>query len=282
MSRWLRLPARPEPLVLRAQASGPVSVEGDDRTDMLARAERVAVVAHWDQEGRVGRSTRTLVVALSGAGYETMLVSTSPGPGALDWVDGRPRDVTVMRRPNIGYDFGSWATALDRYPDIGRARLVLLLNDSLAGPFAPIDRLLDHFDRSQADVWGITDTRQLRHHLQSYCLGFKGRCLESPSLSRFWREIRVEASRDAVIERYELGLGRLLERQHFTTDVAIPSWRVVDGDDNPTTIGWRGLLDAGFPFVKRQVLREPDVCPDGASVREELRRRYGVEADEWL
>jgi lipopolysaccharide biosynthesis protein len=190
--------------------------------------------------------------------------------------------VTVLRRPNIGYDFGSWATALDRYPAIRALPAVLLFNDSLAGPFAPIDHLLGHFQRSNADVWAITDTRQLRHHLQSYCLGFKGGCLEAAPLRDFWGGIRVEPSRDTVIERYELGLSRLLAREHLVVDVAIPSWRVVDIDDNPTILGWRRLLDAGLPFVKRQILREPDICPDGGSVREELRRRYGVDADDWL
>jgi lipopolysaccharide biosynthesis protein len=156
------------------------------------------------------------------------------------------------------------------------------MNDSMAGPFAPLDRLLDKLHRSPADVWAMTDAEQRGRHLQSYCLGFKGGCLDEGPLRRFWQGVRVEASREDVILRYELGLSRLLRRSRFTTDVAVEGWRVADSDDNPTTIGWRRLLDLGFPFVKRQILREPGVCPDGAMVVDELRRRFGVEADEWL
>ena len=270
------------PLVLHAQQPASVRVERDGPVPDFRRAERVAVVAHWDAEGRVARSPRTLVESLIRAGYETLLVSAAEGPEPLDWVGGRPGAVTVLRRPNLGYDFGSWATALGRFPEVLRANMVLLFNDSMAGPFAPIDGLLEHFRLSDADVWAMTDTRQLGHHLQSYCIGFKGGSLEDASLRGFWSAIRIEPTREAVIERYELGLSRLLVRRRVVVDVAIPSWKVVDGDDNPTIIGWRRLLDLGFPFVKRQILREPDICADGAEAPGELRDRFGVEAGEWL
>ena len=159
---------------------------------------------------------------------------------------------------------------------------MLLLNDSLAGPFQPIDRLLRHFDDSGADVWGITDTSQFGHHLQSYCLGFKNGCLGEAPIARFWREIRVERSRDDVIWRYEIGLSRLLRRERFSVDAAIRYPSVVRDGENPTIIGWRHLLDLGFPFVKRQLLREPEVAPDGSKVREEVERKFGVDVDEWL
>ena len=137
-------------------------------------SERLAVMAHWDPASRVSRSVRSLVDALGQAGYWTVVVSTAPGSAHLDWVDGRPAGVTIVRRPNLGYDFGSWATALDLFPTIRTAPAVLLVNDSLAGPFAPIDHLLERFHRSHADVWAMTDTSQLGQHLQSYCLGFRG------------------------------------------------------------------------------------------------------------
>jgi lipopolysaccharide biosynthesis protein len=197
-------------------------------------------------------------------------------------VDDRPADLTIVRRPNLGYDFGSWATALDLFPTIRTTQAVLLVNDSLVGPFAPIDHLLERFHRSRADVWAMTDTSQLGQHLQSYCLGFKEGCLDREPLRSFWTGIRVEATRDDVILRYEVGLSRVLKKARLSSDVAIEGWRAVDEDDNPTIMGWRRLLDLGFPFVKRQVLLEPGVCPDGREAPAELRRRFGVEASRWL
>lgn len=282
MRRFGRLWAGRGPLVLEAQSPAAVRVEGDDPTGEVGAVDRIAVLAHWSPDARVGRSATQLMAALAGGGYGVVLVSTSVGTGHLEWAVERPPGVTVLRRPNIGYDFGSWATALDRFPAIATSPYVLLLNDSLVGPFQPIDHLLERFDQSAADVWGMTDTTQFRHHLQSYCLGFKGGSLREPSLSRFWRTIRVEGSREDVIWRYELGLSQLLDRERFVTEAAIPYWRVVGEKQNPTILGWRRLLDEGFPFVKRQLLREPHIAPEGAQVSAEIRRRYGVEVDDWM
>lgn len=280
--RWLR--GRDDvrrPLVLEVQGDE-VVVEGDDRFMTTGRPERVAVIAHWNMDARIDRSSAELVRALLGHGYEVLLVSTAPGSSRLEMPPDLAGRLTVLRRPNLGYDFGSWATALDRYPVISQAPQALLMNTSLVGPFAALDDLLAHFDQTSADVWGITDSTQFGRHIQSYCLGFKAGSLAEAPIARFWRELRVERDREAVIEHGELALGRLLRQERFVTDVAIPYWRVVADEQNPTIIGWRALLDHGFPFVKRQLLREPQVAPDGHRVQEEIARRFGQDADAWV
>ena len=224
----------------------------------------------------------TTVTALVEAGYRVVVVSTSESPEPLDWGIDRPTGLTVLRRPNVGYDFGSWATAIDRYPVIAEARRVLLLNDSLVGPFTTIEPLLAKFHASAADVWAVTDTAQFEYHLQSYVLGFTGQTLREPPLQAFWRDVCVEASKDDVIWRYEIGLSRLLRRERYGVDVAISCRHLVPDGRNPAIIGWQGLLDRGFPFVKRELLTNPKVAPDGEMVPSELRRRFGVDVAEWV
>lgn len=280
--RWFqRLSGGKGPLVLKAQRHA-VRREGEHQPRPAGSATHTAIVAHWAADGRVDRSASELTRAVLAKGYEVVFVSTAEGTHPLDWAGGRPPGITVLRRPNIGYDFGSWATALEYYPQISERTHVLMLNDSLIGPFRPIDHLLEQFERSAADVWALTDSTQFRHHLQSYCLGFKDRSLLEAPLARFWRTIMVEDSREGVIWRNEIGLSRLLDRERFVIEAAIPYWRVVAEGGNPTIVGWRRLLDNGFPFVKRQLVREPHVAPDGGQVRAELRRRFGINVDEWL
>ncbi len=281
--RWFqRLSSGRGPLVLEAQR-GAVRSEGDGQPPPPSSStSHTAIVAHWAADGRVDRSASELTRAVLANGYEVVFVSTAEGTQPLDWPGGRPPGISVLRRSNIGYDFGSWATALDYYPQIAEGTHVLMFNDSLVGPFQPIDHLLEHFHQSAADVWALTDSTQFRHHLQSYCLGFRGRCLLEAPLARFWRTIRVEDSREAVIWRNEIGLSRLLDRERFVIEAAIPYWRVAAENKNPTIVGWRRLLDNGFPFVKRQLVREPHIAPDGVHVRAEIRRRFGVDVDEWL
>jgi lipopolysaccharide biosynthesis protein len=276
------LPGRRGPLVLDAQRPG-VAVEGPDGLTPLGALDRVAVVAHWSPNSRVSRSLSELSRALVDYGYAVVLVSASDDPRPREWPGEKPASLTVLRRPNIGYDFGSWAAALDWYPQILAANQVLLLNDSLAGPFQPIDHLLKLFDDSAADVWGLTDSTQMgQAHLQSYCLGFKDRCLQEAPLARFWRGIRVERSRDDIIRRYELGLGRLLDREHFVVEAAFRFHRTAGDSRNPTIHGWRRLLDDGFPFVKRELLRRPEVASDGLDVPGEVMRRFGVDVYDWV
>jgi hypothetical protein len=277
----LGLPASRRPFVLDA-VRGAVRVEGPDSMPVDGSADRVAVIAHWADSSRLSRSVDELTREFVHNGYRVVLVSTAEDPEPLEWVGPRPEDVTILRRPNVGYDFGSWATAIDRYPAIASAEKVVLINDSLAGPFGSMDGLLQDFEASAADVWGATDTSQFGHHLQSYFLGFRRKSLRERQLQRFWHEIRIERSKDDVIWRNEIGLSALLHRERFVVEAAIPYRRVVREGQNPTIIGWRRLLDRGFPFVKRELVRRPEAAPDGALLRPELRRRFGVEVDEWI
>jgi len=269
------------PHVLDVNGSS-VSIEGDEDLATATGLDRVAVLAHWSRSARLTRSVTATVMALIEAGYRVVVVSTSESAEPLDWGLDRPTGLTVLRRPNVGYDFGSWATAIDRYPVIAKARQVLLLNDSLVGPFATIEPLLAKFHASAADVWAVTDTAQFEYHLQSYLLGFTGGTLGEPPLQAFWRDVSVEASKDDVIWRYEIGLSRLLRRERYGVDVAISCRHLVPDGRNPVIIGWQGLLDRGFPFVKRELLTNPKVAPDGEMVPLELRRRFAVDVAEWV
>jgi lipopolysaccharide biosynthesis protein len=282
MRRLIRFRSRKRRAFLEFERVG-VQVEGVDRLASAGSLDRVAVLVQWGPDNRLSRSVSELANNLVSHDYPVVLVSASDGPEPMEWPGDVPENVTVLRRSNVGYDFGSWAVALDRYPAIAAADQVLLVNDSLAGPFAPIDHLFKMFDATDADVWGLTDSSQLgTHHLQSYCMGFKHGCLQEPPLAKFWHDICIEPTRDDIIHRYEIGLSRLLHREHFSVDAAFRHSQVVRGGDNPTIHGWRQLLDLGLPFVKRQLLRQPELTPDGSQVRAELQRRFGVDADDWV
>ncbi len=266
--------------VLDAQMG--VHTEGPDHLAEIPAPERVAFVAHWTPDSRVSRSVSELTRALIDDGYSVALVSAAQGEEPLEWPAGLPEGLTVIRRPNIGYDFGSWATALERYPAVPGAQEVLLINDSLAGPFRPIGHILANFHNSKADVWGLTDTTQHTHHIQSYCLGFKSQVLTEPPLIEFWQNVCEEASRDDVIHRYELGLSKLLHREAYVIEAAFRYQNVIGEGLNPSVHGWRRLLDLDFPFVKREILRKPEVTRDGAQVPAEIQRRYGIDIRDWL
>jgi len=244
--------------------------------------DRVAVIAHWSTAAQLSRSMSELARSFVDREYRVVLCSASPVPGRLKLPDDLAERVTVLRKPNLGYDFGSWAVAQAWEPSIRQARHVVLVNDSLVGPFGDLGDVISHCEASRADVIGLTNTTQFGPHLQSYFLAFNRGVLADPSLVAFWLGVRHERDKTSVIHRYEIGLGKLLRREGFSQDAAFPYWKVVQDGLNPTIRGWRGLLEEGFPFLKREVLRTPEVAPGGDQAPDVVRRLFGVDVKDWL
>jgi hypothetical protein len=254
-----------------------------ERGDAVAmRGPRVAVVAQWSISAQMTKSVCALVHDLQSAGYQVAVCSACEADEPLVWHD--PVDVdalTVIRRPNVGYDFGSWSIALELLPGVSAAENAILANDSMVGPFRSLATLLEEFEASSADVWGLTDTQQFGHHLQSYFLGFRNGALGARPLKRFWADICHEDDKTDIIHRYEIGLGQLLHAEGFVQTPAFSHELVVEPGQNPVIIGWKSLLERGFPFLKREILRSPWVAPEGETAPTVLARLLEVDIREW-
>ncbi|CAD5993351.1 conserved protein of unknown function [Agreia sp. COWG] len=277
LSADLRLGSRPRDALTHILPL--VETYGDPA--VLGRTDRIAVIAGYVATPHLSRSLVTLVEQFEENGYVVVVVLASATPDRPIWPEGRTAPSLIVTKPNVGYDFGSWATALHLYPHIAEARHVILCNDSLLGPFASLAPMIHDFENSWSDVWGATDTTEFTPHLQSYLLGFTGGVLRHPAVLSFWRHIRDIADKDAIVVRYEIGLSRLLEREGF---VSVPWFRsedIVPEGGNPTTIGGSRLLEAGFPFVKRILMDNPDVFPDCARARHVVALQYSQDVDQW-
>lgn len=241
-----------------------------------------AVLVHWAPTPMLSRSVTTLANELSSAGYRLVLVSACESPEPLEWRGKRPPGAIVLRKPNVGYDFGSWAVALHELPTLAGADRVILTNDSMAGPFASISGLLARFEAGAADVFGLTDTRQYFRHLQSYFLGFTQGVLAEKPLARFFADVRDEATKWDVVHHSELGLSRLLQQEGYGFTTAFRADDVVPAGENPVIRGWWQLIERGFPFVKREILRDPKVAPRAQWVHREVATVFGERIEDWV
>lgn len=247
-----------------------------------AGAPRVAVMVHWSDDGRVSRSVSQFVQELARLDYRTVVASTCEAPGPLQWPHGRPEDVAVYRRPNVGIDFGTWGAMLTHYPVLRTAQRALLVNDSMLGPFSPIDGIVADFESAPCDVWGLVSTNQMSPHFQSHFVGYKDGILTDAPLAHFWSTIRLQPTKEAMIKRYERGLYPLLQRCGYRLGVGFPWQQVVQNGANPTIMGWRRLLDLGFPWVKRELLWRPyPLLTDAADVAAVVRQRFGQDIGQW-
>ena len=260
----------------RVQEAGPVLP-----TDFTA--ERIAVVAHWRLESTVSLSTNRLVAALVADGYTVLLCSAAEVSQPLIWPEGLPDRTSVFRRANVGYDFGTWAAILDLYPGVLDARIALLVNDSLIGPFAPLDEILLDMASSPVDIWGLVSTVQDGPHLQSHWVAYKNGALKRRGMREFWREIRIEPTKRDLILRYEIGMSEVAERDKLTMGSGFRHDLVVPDGMNPSTVGWRRMLIWGFPFVKREVIvAAPVEIVDSADVPGVIQDMFGEDVYEWI
>jgi hypothetical protein len=243
----------------------------------------VAVLVQWSATAQVSRSVSQTLHEYTAAGYHVAVCSTAECDTPLEWPHGLPANVAVYRRPNIGYDFGTWSAMLVGWPQLARAERVILANDSLVGPFATIAPILTDFASADCDVWGLIGTNQDGEHLQSHCVGYRDGALEHPALQGFWHGIRLQRSKLALIRKYEIGLAPVLRGAGLRVAAGYPWDLVVQPRQNPTIFGWRRLLQWGFPWVKRElVLRPHPQVPDAPDVRRVVLDRYGQDVLAWI
>lgn len=265
-------------------------------TDPVLRPD-VAVFIHFDPEGRVRPRVRRYLAALREAGLSVVFASNAERLLPDDEAALRGLCDAYLVRRNIGYDFGAMREALTHWRLPREAtRSVLLVNDSVVGPFALLRPLLDRIDFATADVWGATDSPQRGWHLQSFFLAAGRAALTHPAWAAFWDDVRPAQSKEWVIGRYEIGLSQRLLASGLRGRALFPyeallarlaedgpaspahsaqrmqSRRIVarGGVLNPTAHLWREVLRAGFPFIKRELLgRNPAKIRDVAEWRAE-------------
>jgi hypothetical protein len=279
---------------------------------------RVAVFVHFDSRGGVRPHVLNYVRTLQQCGFSVVFVTNSGRLREDAMAMLRPLCAGILVRRNVGYDFAAMREGLEtlKLPR-GDTEMVLIANDSVYGPVRPLDPLLAQIDFDRADVWGATESWQTRYHLQSYFLIAGRRALESEAWRRFWRTVRPVQSKRWVVSRYEVGLTQSLVRGGLRCAAVWPYIDLVNrvdpaliadddgaqGNDpsvsarrshagrirhgavarrplNPTSDLWRQLLQAGYPFLKRELLREnPTFVLDIADWRDELRKCAGVDSD---
>lgn len=242
-----------------------------------ALGPRVGVFVQYDPTGAISAPVRHYVSAMRDAGLAVVLVCNGPPlrADAAGWARGMA--ATVIQRRNLGYDFAGWRDALAwcGLPAPG-LELLVVANDSVYGPFAPFAELIAALDFTRADVWGATESWQIRYHLQSYLLFFGPAALAHPAFQAFWPGVQNYRSKRLVIRNYEIGLTRALLAAGLRCEALWPYAAVADAVQridpadpqidrlarrvarqdafNPASDAWRVLVAQGFPFLKRQLL----------------------------
>ena len=96
---------------------------------------------------------------------------------------------------------------------------------------------------------------------------------------RFWRGVVPLPFRRWTVGRYEIGLSQRVLTAGLTARALFPYRK----PGNPTLNDWRALLDSGFPFVKRELLRDnPTEETDLGTWQSAVPAAYAAEIEEDL
>ncbi|HYZ92930.1 MAG TPA: rhamnan synthesis F family protein [Actinomycetota bacterium] len=196
--------------------------------DDLSTAENIVIFSHYDSGSRVGSYVRNYLDALRRAGFSIVFVTTSPriDGDSLTWL--QQQCAVVMRRRNVGMDFGSYKAGIALLTDRSRIERLLLANDSVYGPFRDLKPYLEDMNSKGADLWGITDSWEFQYHVQSFFLLFGRRAITSPAFQAFWDGVRLVQSKRFVIRKYEVGLTRAMLGAGLRCKVVCPSRNAAD------------------------------------------------------
>jgi len=179
--------------------------------------------------------------------------------------------VTTLRKPNIGYDMGSWATALLAIPELRSVNRLILMNNSFYGPIQSIKPLLENFGNN--DYWGMTKSHEFAIHMQSGIRGFSNKLLSDNLVYDFITRIEVDQNqsieeyRNSIIFKYEVGFPMqyvLVKRYKVGAMFHAEDFNSLIGYDL-TLSGWRMIVKKGAPFIKKSLAVDYRSVPENTA-----------------
>lgn len=228
--------------------------------------KRVCLFALYDPRTATGTPFRLLghvksyLSALRDSGFVVHVALS--GMTRLD-----PRDeamflemgVVAHPRCNAGHDFGAWQDLI-RQGCIEGADSILLANDSVFGPLAPLPPIIKAMQLRDRDVWGMVESREGRWHLQSWFLCFSATAFASPAVRRVMNQPFHEMKRDEIVLHGELGLGAAILADGLRWDAR---WRTPERrlrrlvPGNPMHLDFLSVVRCGaVPFLKADLVRD--------------------------
>lgn len=257
-------------------------------------SESVCVFAHYDKNGIIAPYVLYLLKEISRE-FDIVFVSTAKNISDRELQKLNGICKVAIARKNQGYDFGSWKFGIEHLKKNGIiVGELLIANDSVFGPVNPIENIVQEWRQSGADFYGMTDSYEIKHHLQSYFMLFSRSVLESQAFDDFWENVGVVKDKSTLIFKYEIGLSRSLVAAGFEMGCLGNAKSL--GFLNNSHARWEDLVtDFGNPFVKIELLRDNPMEIDLSRFRavisnqsdydigliEEQLKRSGVTIETW-
>lgn len=250
------------------------TLKADRLVDVATQRRRVAVYAVFVPDGRVKTYHKMMLRALRQARYPTIVVNSTmaAADNVLHQV-GELVDGVIVRRGH-GRDFASWVIALAHIaPALVNVDHLLLLNDSLIGPFRKVEPVIKSMEDDPADFKGLTESNEVAHHLQSSLLMLSRNAIFSAPFLTFLLRFIPGATRKQVIEDGEVGLSQRMIAAGVTASAQVSYTAIIQSwlEEFPEYVAWAHALPEQLEQSGLYRLFRRDVAA-----------RFGRYAEEWL
>lgn len=112
----------------------------------------------------------------------------------------------IILRANVGYDFAAYMTGFFEEAEKEKYNQIIFANDSVYGPFYPLEKVFDKMKTSNFDMWGITDNICNTYHIQSYFLVFNKNMIGF--LEGFFDKFEFSGDKEEIVIKNEQGLSK--------------------------------------------------------------------------
>ena len=205
--------------------------------------KRLFLFAFYDPQGVVGEPALRYLEALRSLGDIVLATDCDLQPGEAEKFGPLVKAYSAARHGE--YDFGSYKRAFLEEDPSEYDRLYLV-NDSVVGPLSPLDPYVERMEALGTGAFGLALHPSRRgQHMQSWFIGLEPSVFRAPWFREFLLSVTAAGSKEAVCERYENGLARLLDA-HSIPYAGLYELR---GKSVYNAVG--RLARQGFPFLKK-------------------------------
>lgn len=219
---------------------------------------RIAVFASYDSKGCIAPYVVYYLKGLKTVADQIVFIADNDvKTSELDKI----KDLVVYSqcKHHGCYDFGSYRRGYEWAEESGLlkdADELIFCNDSCYGPIYPFKDVFAKMEKKDCDFWGMTESYQIRHHLQSYFMVFKQKVFSSESFRSFVLSLERQENFWGYVENYETRLTEYLSEVGFKFSSFCPYELVANNKKkeliNPCVYPVT-LLSIGIPLVKRKV-----------------------------
>ena len=179
---------------------------------------KVAIIAHFSPENNWDENFLEILRVIENFFEKTFVVTTSQ---RIPDLSKDLKKVTLVRRPNIGYDFYSYRVGINLALLKPNVEGIFLLNSSILllneARFKKLLNTITKASRTSA-VRGLTASKQFGWHIQSYVLYFDLRYLSKKWLQNYFEKIEPANSKLELILLYEIGLSKALKADKINVE----------------------------------------------------------------